>query len=480
MSKHIDAPASSLGPSVPAFSYDANDIQRDKNKRAYLLHVVQIPQIRIIGFSLMTLVTLFYDLSLATPFPMQGFLFMAGFNLAYTLASFVLTRLLYARVDGPKLTLLFLHLDFIAWLVVLHHVNGAPLLFAVFLLVRVGDQIGFGFRRALYFNHVVVATYLAYVAWLTLSQQQVAPLSEYLTIAVTMYFIGVYLSLAGIAIETLRKRTGTAVRQARELLMRLDGKTRELNAQAMELDHARRQAESANRAKSDFLASMSHELRTPLNAILGYAQLMEMREDIPRDIISHAREIKQAGDHLLALVNDILDLARIESGHVELQIETFAPAEILAACRTQNIRMAEARKISLSCNANGTTHHVVADRRRLLQVLNNLISNAIKYNRDNGQVSVSCQDGAMGRIRFAVTDTGPGISADKQALLFQPFNRLGAERGPIEGTGIGLVITRELVEQMGGVMGLDSQEGHGSTFWAELPAALAAQGTPIS
>lgn len=220
---------------------------------------------------------------------------------------------------------------------------------------------------------------------------------------------------------------------------------------------------------------MSHELRTPLNAILGYAQLMEMREDIPGDAIGHVHEIKHAGDHLLALVNDILDLARIESGKLDVQIESFAPAEILAACRTQHVRVAERRHIRLALQDECTACHVIADRRRLLQILNNLISNAIKYNQENGQVTVSCRPVSEERIRLAVTDTGPGIPADKQTLLFQPFNRLGAEGGPIEGTGIGLVITRRLVEQMGGTLGLDSQVGRGSTFWVELPASQARQ-----
>jgi signal transduction histidine kinase len=222
---------------------------------------------------------------------------------------------------------------------------------------------------------------------------------------------------------------------------------------------------------------MSHELRTPLNAILGYAQLMAMRDDLPQDVMASADEIKHAGDHLLALVNDVLDLARIESGGVELHIETFAPAGLLAACQAQNIRAAEARKVQLFFDDRCLAHQVIADRRRLLQVLNNLVSNALKYNREHGQVRVACQAGAA-TIRFSVTDTGPGIAPDKQAQLFQPFNRLGAEMGPVEGTGIGLVITRQLVTDMKGSMGFESAPEHGTTFWVEFPATPSSQSTP--
>jgi signal transduction histidine kinase len=462
---------SSFGSTAPSFVYDAEEIKADKERRARRLNVVQIPLMRIAGFALMTFVALLYDLSLATPFPTQDFLIVCAVNLIYSLGSLVITRRFYGRVGTFNLTLLFLHLDVIAWLVVLHHMSGSQLLFVFFLLVRVSDQVGYGFRRAFYFNHVVIATYLAYVGWLTLAQATSAPLSEYLTLAAAMYITGTYISMTGIAIETLRRRTGTAVRQARQLLQELDSTTKELNNQTIELDQARIQAESASHAKSEFLASMSHELRTPLNAILGYAQLLEMRDDIPRDVTDQVRDIRQAGDHLLSLVNDILDLARIESGRLDLTIEALAPAETMAICHSQHQRAAQTRQIQLdfrnSCEA---AHVVLADRRRLMQIMNNLISNAIKYNKKDGQVTVNCRPVAGGRVRFTVTDTGPGISADKQALLFQPFNRLGAERGTIEGTGIGLVITQRLVTQMGGSMGFESQEGLGSTFWVELPA----------
>lgn len=249
------------------------------------------------------------------------------------------------------------------------------------------------------------------------------------------------------------------------------------------LVEAKEAADAANRAKSRFLASMSHELRTPLNAILGYAQIMEMSPDLPENVTGNSREIRQAGNLLLELVNDILDLARIESGQLEFQVENFALADVMAECHSQNIQAAEARRIALAFDDNCAALQVTADRRRLLQVLNNLLSNAIKYNREGGSATISCHAHAAKRIRIAVTDTGPGIAPDKQAQLFQRFNRLGAETGKVEGTGIGLVITSQLVEGMGGAIGVESSPGSGSTFWVEFPAPggeeLAPKAAPV-
>jgi len=239
-----------------------------------------------------------------------------------------------------------------------------------------------------------------------------------------------------------------------------------------------KRAEEENRAKSRFLASMSHELRTPLNAILGYAQLMELQEGVPKAMLENAREIGRAGNHLLALVNEVLDLARIESGRVELHPERIALLDLLGECHSHHVRAAAARQISLFNGEGCDGLYLLADRRRLLQVLHNLLSNAIKYNRPEGRVTIHCSRPDADHVRIAVTDTGPGISAEKQRELFQPFNRLGAEMGEVEGTGIGLLITRQLVELMGGALGLESHPGAGSTFWVDLPVAKAGAEKP--
>lgn len=238
----------------------------------------------------------------------------------------------------------------------------------------------------------------------------------------------------------------------------------------LELNAARIAAEEANRAKSEFLSSMSHELRTPLNAILGFSQLMELDKNLPADHKEAVHEMLKAGNHLLQLINEILDLSKIEAGRVELSIEPVEVAPLVDECLTLTRSLADKRGISVN-HACPSGAMVRADRTRLKQIILNLMSNAIKYNRDDGQVRISLLPSADSMYRIEVTDTGPGISPERMKELFQPFSRLGAEASNIEGTGIGLTITRRLVEIMGGSVNVVSKVGEGSTFGIELPQA---------
>ncbi len=229
-------------------------------------------------------------------------------------------------------------------------------------------------------------------------------------------------------------------------------------------------AEKANLAKSEFLSSMSHELRSPLNAILGFAQLMEADTHTPptppqKDSIG---QILKAGWYLLDLINEILDLALIESGKLSLSHEPVSLADVMIDCQAMIESQAQKHDIRITFPRFESPCYVYADRTRVKQVLLNLLSNAIKYNRVGGTVVVDCAAISRERIRVSVTDTGAGLTSDKLAQLFQSFNRLGREGSAEEGTGIGLVVSKRLIELMGGAIGVESSVGSGSIFWIEL------------
>ena len=256
-----------------------------------------------------------------------------------------------------------------------------------------------------------------------------------------------------------------------ELEARVAHRTAELAASESRLRAARDDAELANRAKSEFLSSMSHELRTPLNAILGFAQLLEMdagRAASPKQG-EYVQFILRAGRHLLSLIEDVLDLAKIEAGRIELAVEPVALAEVIEEAMGIVGPTADSAGVALVDEAGADAPAVMGDRRRVCQALVNLLSNAVKYNRPGGRATVAVDASDPARPRVLVGDTGRGIPDDRLGELFEPFNRLNAERSAIEGTGIGLAITRRMIEAMGGEVGVSSQEGVGSTFWIVLP-----------
>jgi PAS domain S-box-containing protein len=242
----------------------------------------------------------------------------------------------------------------------------------------------------------------------------------------------------------------------------------------VELERAKAAAEKANLAKSDFLSNMSHELRSPLNAILGFAQLMS--SDTPPPTASQMASIEpilHAGWYLLELINEILDLAQIESGKLALSLEPTSLEEIMLECRAMIEPQGQRRGIGMRFPHFDVPCFVNADRTRLKQVIINLLSNAIKYNQANGTVAVECAPSVPGRVRISVRDTGEGLAPELLTQLFQSFNRLGRETTAEQGTGIGLVTSKRLVELMGGLIGVESTVGAGSVFWFDLNVAEA-------
>jgi signal transduction histidine kinase/ActR/RegA family two-component response regulator len=264
-----------------------------------------------------------------------------------------------------------------------------------------------------------------------------------------------------------------ALQQAR-LYTELEGHAAELEqrvaARTTELAAASAEVERASRAKTEFLSRMSHELRTPLNVILGFAALLEM-DDLSPDQQDTVRHILRAGRHLLDLINEVLDISRIEAGQLRLSLEPVLVREALHDAVSLIEPLAAQRQVAL--RFEGTDgQYVLADRQRLQQVLLNLLSNAVKYNHPGGWVAVSCTSTPERRLRLVVTDSGWGMTEDQLRRLFTPFDRLGAEqREQIEGTGLGLTLARHLVEAMGGALQVTSAPGRGSTFAFELELA---------
>jgi len=267
-----------------------------------------------------------------------------------------------------------------------------------------------------------------------------------------------------LAIAIAQARLNERVRrQAAELERRVEERTHELS-------EATAEAGRANRAKSEFLSRMSHELRTPLNAILGFGQLLEM-DALSERQAEGVGHILRAGRHLLGLINEVLDISRIEAGRLSLSLEPVPVRETVGQAMQLVQPTASALAVTVRVETIDERLHVLADRQRLQQVLLNLLSNAVKYNRPRGTVTIACEPAGDERVRISVTDTGPGIAAEKLERLFVPFDRLGAEATGVEGTGLGLALSKSLVAAMGGTMDVRSEPGTGSTFSVEVAVA---------
>ncbi|MHA7816557.1 MAG: ATP-binding protein [Pseudohaliea sp.] len=268
-----------------------------------------------------------------------------------------------------------------------------------------------------------------------------------------------------------RLEVGRAAAEVHRLLAALERMRVNLRLVRKEMTAAREQAERSNLAKSDFLSRMSHELRTPLNAILGFGELLHLDDDLSGEQREQVDEILRAGNHLLTLINEVLDLARIENNRLEVTIEDVEVADLAAECVSLLAPLAARRGTRLVNRIAREAGFIVrGDYLRLKQSLINLLSNAVKYGHEGGEVVIGCQPVDGGRLRLLVSDDGPGIPPDRQHLLFKPFERIDPA-SHVEGTGIGLALTRRLVELMAGSVGVDSAEGRGSSFWLELPLA---------
>jgi signal transduction histidine kinase/CheY-like chemotaxis protein len=274
-------------------------------------------------------------------------------------------------------------------------------------------------------------------------------------------------------LERVTRYSGELEERVRERTLELSAANTQLQREAAERQRAEAEAERANRAKSEFLSRMSHELRTPLNSVIGFGQLLELGAQSPeqRESVGH---ILKGGRHLLALINEVLDLARIEAGKLSLSIEAVFLEDVVRGALDLVRPQAAARKVRLP-ERLAWDCQVMADRQRLQQVLLNLLSNAIKYNREGGSIAVEHTEAPSGRTRLAITDTGAGITPAMLERLFTPFDRLGADQSGVEGTGLGLALSKRLVEAMAGSLAVESRPGEGTTCTIELPTAVRAE-----
>jgi signal transduction histidine kinase len=394
------------------FTLDPSQVAEHRAAGERRMHTIQMPMVRALGFIVVCVLVILDDWRTGDSLTNPSLLWLIAGNLLYATLSWPFLRWVWGR-GGLDWSFVFLHVDVLVWLLNLHHLEPSTLFFAYFLLMRVADQVGFGFRRAFYFNHVVAGTYLAYSLWIGLMEPARAQWAERLVLLVTMYLLGAYLATTGLVTERLRRRTNSAIRAARDLVANLEHQRQALQTQAVELEQARRLAESANVAKSQFLATISHEFRTPLNGILGTTELL-LDSPLTANQRRFAKTAHLSATALLALVDVVIDLSRIEAGKFTLRHTSFDLRALVDEAMDLMAAIARDKPIALD-------HHLppqlperlLGDPVRLRQLLVNLLHNGVKFT-DRGSVTLLVallghDDAGALRLRFEVRDTGQGI-----------------------------------------------------------------------
>jgi signal transduction histidine kinase/ActR/RegA family two-component response regulator len=461
-----------------SFTLDAELLAERRAANARRVHTVQLPAVRAGGFAILCVIAILQDVRIGAPLWRPQLLLVLALNVGYAALSWVVLRFWYGRTGRVDLGLVFLHLDILVWLPNLRHLEQAQLFFAYLLLIRVADQVGYGFRRALYFGHVVVASYLAYSWWV--AQQPGDPLwSDRLTIAAAMYLLAIYLAFTGLVSARLRNRARQAMHTARALVDSLEQKKGALEVQARELETASRKAEQAAVAKAQFLATISHEIRTPMNGVLGTTELL-LATPLEGRQRRLAETAHQSATALLALIDDVLDLSRIEANKLTLQTTSFDLRALVSAAAELMATTARGKPVTLSCTISAALpERVDGDPMRLRQVLVNLLHNAVKFTERGGialdVIVLEDLDDAV-RLLFEVRDTGIGLAEDQFDSVFDAFTQVDASSTRRHGgTGLGLAIVKEIAELMGGQVGVDSRLDEGSTFWFEVSLKKGAQ-----
>ncbi len=477
-------PPPPLTTSEDGFALDEAVLRQRKaatERRVYGRHV---PALRAGGFMVLCIVAALQAPAGVPLHQQPAWLVLVALNLGYATIAWALLHWGAGRSGRLDLPLLLFHVDLLVWLVNLQFLEQATLFFAYFLLLRVADQVGYGFRRALYYGHVVTAGYLAYALWIAQVEPARALWPERLGILVTLYLLSLYLALTGLVTERLRRRTREAVHAARALVDRLARQAADLQSQTVELERARRQAEQASLAKSQFLAVTSHEIRTPMNGILGAAELLNATP-LSAAQRHYVRTAHRSARALLALIDDVLDLSRIEAGRLQLHLAPTDLRQLVDDAVDLVDLAAHGKPVTLGLNLPPSLpQRVQADGVRLRQLLVNLLHNAVKFTDEGAvrlEVQVLAQTTTTLTLRFSVHDSGIGIPADQLDAIFDAFTQVDATSTRRHGgSGLGLAIVHQLATLMGGTVRVASVPGQGSHFWVDLPLALAPDPAPAA
>ncbi|MGE5467076.1 MAG: ATP-binding protein [Ignavibacteria bacterium] len=464
-------PIEGAGKTEPVVDLNPEEIERKRAIRYRWYHTVQIPALRLIGSFLLAAVVWLYQV-LVPGAPEVNW--VGPLLVAYALASWLALFLLYRKTRRFDLGLFFLICDIPLWTLAIYATGGEDSWIYMVLLLRVVDQTHSSFRTALLFGHLVTLSYALMLLYLQVVEHHELVWAEEFVKLFFMYASCLYASSVARAADRNKRRTAATLRMARELVSQVNEKTAELEASREDMLRAKTAAEAANVAKSRFLATMSHEIRTPLNGVLGTAQLLLRPGLTEEERAEYARIIIGSGQTLLTLLNDILDLSKIEAGKFELRDSAFQPDALIRETAALFAEQAAEKGLRLEAAWQGVDADCyIGDSDRLRQMLSNLIGNAVKFTRSgtvriDGRETEATADAVV--LEVSVRDTGIGIPAEKQALLFRPFSQIDASiTREFGGSGLGLSIVQNLASMMGGTVGVDSRPGEGSRFWFRVP-----------
>jgi signal transduction histidine kinase len=476
----VDSAAEDLA--AAGIHLDSVQGKRERARAAFHANTRTYPLLRFWGFHLLLAGVALHNVFVLKSVDWTAILQFALVVEVYCLTAWLLLRRYYGRFSIGDLTLaeVFFTTDLIFWTLAIY-VSGAERSWLFFiLLLRVADHVYAGVRTAMTYAHAAVLCYGGLLFYVAVIEARPIDVAADLAKLLFLYIAGLYLASTAAPVARMRNQNTRAIRLARDLISKLDERTRQLVQEKRRAEDAKHEAVKANDFKSVLLSRVSHEFRTPLHHILGFSQILGMDEltDAQR---ASLEEIESGGRRLLQLVDGMLDISAAETGALDLRAEDVAIAALIENAIEHVRRKATQREIPIrAIGAHDLQCHVHADRARLEQVLTNLLRNAVDYNRPGGEVHVMVEMQGNQRVRISVRDTGPGIPAERLESLFLPFERLDSAAHEPEGKGLGLVLSKTLVESMGGSIAVRSERGLGSTFVVELPVGSPLGNAPPS